>query len=187
VIDVGSSTGGFTDCVLQAGATTVVAVDAGRNQLHERLRADPRVEVHERTNIRHVGPDDLGGPVSLVVADLSFISLRTVLGPVLALLRPEGRLVALLKPQFEAQPVEASRGRGVIVDPLVWRRVLGEVRDALMSHGAAMMGVMVSPITGADGNVEFLVLITRDGVSGVDNRALDEVVAEAVAVTGAAR
>jgi 23S rRNA (cytidine1920-2'-O)/16S rRNA (cytidine1409-2'-O)-methyltransferase len=177
-IDVGSSTGGFTDCLLQRGATSVVALDVGRHQLHERLRADPRVEVREQTNVRHVGADDLGGPAPLVVADLSFVSLRTVLVSLLALVAPGGRLVALVKPQFEAGRAEVSRGRGVITEPSVWRRVLGDVRDAVVSHGAAMMGAMVSPITGADGNVEFLVCVSTDGsLPSVDDAALDVLVA----------
>jgi 23S rRNA (cytidine1920-2'-O)/16S rRNA (cytidine1409-2'-O)-methyltransferase len=182
-IDVGASTGGFTDCLLQRGAREVVALDVGRHQLHERLRADPRVTVREQTNVRHIGPDDLGGAAPIVVADLSFISLRTVLDPLLALVAPGGRLVALVKPQFEAGRVEASRGRGVIADPTVWRRVLGDLRADLLSHHAAMMGVMVSPITGADGNVEFLVDVAVDPAAAldraVDDAALDAVVAEA--------
>ncbi len=156
VIDVGSSTGGFTDCVLQRGALEVVAVDVGRHQLHERLRADTRVRVHERTNVRHVDPADLGGPAPVVVADLSFISLTTVARDLVALTADDGDLVVLVKPQFEAGRVEAARGRGVIRDPAVWRRVLLEVHAAFVSHEAAMMGLMVSPITGGDGNVEFL-------------------------------
>ena len=183
-IDVGSSTGGFTDCLLQRGAASVVAIDVGRNQLHERLRADPRVDVREQTNIRHVVPDDVGGPAPLVVADLSFISLRTVLEPLLALVAPGGSLVALVKPQFEAGRAEVSRGRGVITDPAVWRRVLEDLGHALVSQHAAMMGVMVSPITGADGNVEFLAHIARPGehpgAPVVDAAALDAVVDEAV-------
>jgi 23S rRNA (cytidine1920-2'-O)/16S rRNA (cytidine1409-2'-O)-methyltransferase len=182
VIDAGSSTGGFTDCVLQRGAAQVVAVDVGRHQLHERVRADPRVVVREQTNIRHVGPDDLGGPAPLVVADLSFISLRTVLASLLALVAPGGRLVALVKPQFEAGRAEASRGKGVIVDPDVWRRVLGEIKSDVVSHGAAMMGAMVSPLTGADGNVEFLVCISTDGGHpSVDDAFLDVLVRDRAA------
>jgi 23S rRNA (cytidine1920-2'-O)/16S rRNA (cytidine1409-2'-O)-methyltransferase len=182
-IDVGSSTGGFTDCLLQRGALHVVALDVGRHQLHERLRADPRVEVREQTNLRHVTPGDLGGPAPVVVADLSFISLRTVLADLLALVAPGGRLVALVKPQFEAGRAEASRGRGIISDPAVWRRVLGEVRSDVMSHDAAMMGAMVSPITGADGNVEFLVCVATDASApSVDDAALDALVTAAETV-----
>lgn len=156
-IDLGASTGGFTDCLLQRGATSVVAIDVGYGQIHERLRADPRVEVHERTNVRDVSPGQLGAPADLLVADLSFISLRTVLAGALALGRPGADLVALVKPQFEAARVEADRGKGVITDPVIWARVLGEVTAALEGLGAAIMGAMASPLTGADGNVEFLV------------------------------
>jgi 23S rRNA (cytidine1920-2'-O)/16S rRNA (cytidine1409-2'-O)-methyltransferase len=156
VLDAGASTGGFSDCVLQRGAAAVIAVDVGYGQLHERLRADARVTNLERTNIRTLDPAAVGAPVDLVVADLSFISLRTVLGALVALTRDAGDLVLLVKPQFEAGREEAAKGRGVIRDPQVWRRVLGEVHAAVVSQGAAMMGIMVSPITGAEGNVEFL-------------------------------
>jgi 23S rRNA (cytidine1920-2'-O)/16S rRNA (cytidine1409-2'-O)-methyltransferase len=156
-LDAGASTGGFTDCLLQRGAARVVALDVGHGQLHERLRADPRVEVHERRNVRDLAPGDLGEPFPLVVADLSFISLRAVLPHLLDQAAPGADLVLLVKPQFEAGRDEASRGRGVIRDPEVWRRVLEEVVVALRGYGAAIMGAMPSPITGADGNVEFLV------------------------------
>ncbi len=156
-LDAGASTGGFTDCLLQRGAARVVALDVGHGQLHERLRADPRVEVHERRNVRDLAPGDLGEPFPLVVADLSFISLRAVLPHLLDQAAPGADLVLLVKPQFEAGRNEASRGRGVIRDPEVWRRVLEEVVVALGGYGAAIMGAMPSPITGADGNVEFLV------------------------------
>jgi 23S rRNA (cytidine1920-2'-O)/16S rRNA (cytidine1409-2'-O)-methyltransferase len=155
-VDLGASTGGFTDCLLQRGAATVAAVDVGYGQLHERLRADPRVEVHERTNVRDLAPGDLGPPAEILVADLSFISLRTVLPAALALAAPGADVVLLVKPQFEAGRQEAARGKGVITDPAIWRRVLEEVAAALDGLGAAIMGVMASPLTGADGNVEFL-------------------------------
>jgi 23S rRNA (cytidine1920-2'-O)/16S rRNA (cytidine1409-2'-O)-methyltransferase len=156
-IDCGASTGGFTDCLLQAGATHVVAVDVGYGQLHERLRSDARVVSRERTNIRGLDPAQVGGRSDLVVADLSFISLRTVADDLLALTEPGGDLVLLVKPQFEAGREEAARGRGVISDPGVWRRTLEEVHGAFAARGAAIMDAMTSPITGADGNVEFLV------------------------------
>jgi len=155
-LDAGASTGGFTDCLLQHGARQVVAVDVGYGQLHEKLRADPRVEVHDRTNVRNL---DVGEPFDVVVADLSFISLRTVLPALLQQLKPGGPMVLLAKPQFEARREEADRGRGVIDDPAVWREVLEQLRDAIRSHGAAIMGAMVSPLHGADGNVEFLLLV----------------------------
>ena len=178
--DLGASTGGFTDCLLQRGATTVVAVDVGYGQLHERLRADARVEVHERTNVRDLTPGDLGEPAELVVADLSFISLRTVLPAVLALCATGADLVLLVKPQFEAGREEAARGRGVITDPGIWQRVLREVTAALERGGAAIMGVMASPLTGADGNVEFLVHARAASVPAIDvDAAIDDAIAEA--------
>jgi 23S rRNA (cytidine1920-2'-O)/16S rRNA (cytidine1409-2'-O)-methyltransferase len=156
-LDAGASTGGFTDCLLQRGAVRVVAVDVGYGQLHERLRADERVVPLERTNIRHLRLAMVGGtPFPIVTADLSFISLLTVLPVLLPLAAPGADVVLLVKPQFEAGRAEASRGRGVIRDPDVWRRVLQNVAAALEAEDAAMMGIMVSPLRGADGNVEFL-------------------------------
>jgi 23S rRNA (cytidine1920-2'-O)/16S rRNA (cytidine1409-2'-O)-methyltransferase len=155
-LDAGASTGGFTDCLLQRGAREVVAVDVGYGQLHERLRADPRVQLHERTNVRALDATAIGGAVDIVVADLSFISLRTVAAALLACAAPGADLVLLVKPQFEAGREEAARGKGVIRDPEVHARVLGEVGSALEGLGAAIMGSVQSPITGADGNVELL-------------------------------
>ena len=155
-VDAGSSTGGFTDALLQAGASSVVAVDVGRHQLHERLRADPRVESREQTDIRSVTVASLGGPVDVVVADLSFISVRTVAAALVGLLCDEGDLVVLVKPQFEAGRAEVSRGKGVIRDPDTWRRTLEGAVVAIEEAGAAIMGAMVSPLRGADGNAEFL-------------------------------
>ncbi len=157
-LDAGASTGGFTDCLLQAGAARIMAVDVGHGQLHPKLRSDPRVDNHERLDIRSVTLDTVGGvPVDLVVADLSFISatraVPVLTGPVAA---PGAPLVVLAKPQFEAGRVEASRGRGVIRDPEVHRRTLGEVATALVDAGAVIMGAMPSPLTGHSGNVEFL-------------------------------
>lgn len=157
-LDAGASTGGFTDCLLQRGADHVVAVDVGYGQIHERLRNDQRVSNFERTNIRTLDIDQVGGPCSIVVADLSFISIRVVLPALIRVFgdSPKSDLVLLVKPQFEAGRREASRGRGVVRDPEVWQRVLEEVATAAEGLGAVMMGVMASPITGADGNVEFL-------------------------------
>jgi 23S rRNA (cytidine1920-2'-O)/16S rRNA (cytidine1409-2'-O)-methyltransferase len=179
-LDAGASTGGFTDCLLQRGAAEVVALDVGHGQLHERLRADPRVRVHERLNLRHTTAAEIGGPFPVVVADLSFISLRTVL-PALAgeLAEPDADLVLLVKPQFEAGRAEASRGKGVVTDPVVWRRVLGEVGVAMTAQSAAMMDAMVSPLRGADGNVEFLVHARAGAVAPGPGPDLDAVVASA--------
>lgn len=170
-LDAGASTGGFTDALLQAGAASVVAVDVGRNQLHERLRADPRVDSREQTDIRTVDAASIGGPVDVVVADLSFISARAVLDTLLALLADDGDLVLLLKPQFEAGRAEVSRGRGVIRDPDVWRRVLEEADVAIAEAGAAIMEAMVSPLRGADGNAEFLLHVRRTDSGTVDPTA----------------
>jgi 23S rRNA (cytidine1920-2'-O)/16S rRNA (cytidine1409-2'-O)-methyltransferase len=155
-LDAGASTGGFTDCLLHRGAASVVAVDVGRGQLDLRLRNDERVTVRERTNVRHLTPAGAGGTFDLIVADLAFISLRTVAPAILALASPGADLVLLVKPQFEAGRVEASRERGVIRDPAVWQRSLEGVVAAFADGGAAIMGLMVSPLLGAEGNVEFL-------------------------------
>jgi 23S rRNA (cytidine1920-2'-O)/16S rRNA (cytidine1409-2'-O)-methyltransferase len=158
-LDAGASTGGFTDCLLQAGAVSVVAVDVGHGQLHQRLRDDPRVVNRERLDIRDVSLDTVGGdPVDLVVADLSFISVSRAV-PVLfgEVALPDAPVVILVKPQFEAGRVEVSRGKGIIRDPEIHRRTLGEVASALEGAGAVIMGAMPSPITGAAGNIEFLI------------------------------
>jgi 23S rRNA (cytidine1920-2'-O)/16S rRNA (cytidine1409-2'-O)-methyltransferase len=134
----------------------VVAVDVGRGQLHQRMLTHPQVEVHERTNVRSLAPGDLGPLADVVVADLSFISLRTVAPALVALAVPGADLVWLVKPQFEAGRAEVSKGKGVIADPQVWARTLTEVAGTLEGLGAAIMDLMPSPLRGADGNVEFL-------------------------------
>lgn len=164
-LDAGASTGGFTDCLLQRGADHVVAVDVGHGQLHERLRADERVTNLERTNVRHIDIDTVGGFVDLVVGDLSFISLRLVIAPLVSVCQPGADMVLLVKPQFEAGRSEVSKGRGVISDPEVWERVRGEVTDAFESSGCAVIGWTESPITGADGNHEFLIHAVSPGSS----------------------
>lgn len=160
VLDAGASTGGFTDCVLQRGAASVVAVDVGHGQLHERLRADDRVTNLERTNVRTLATDAIGGLVDMVVGDLSFISLRLVIAPLIAVCHPGASMVLLVKPQFEAGRTEVSRGRGVISDEAVWARVHTEIDAALVTAGCSVVGWTDSPITGADGNHEFLVHAT---------------------------
>lgn len=156
-LDAGASTGGFTDCLLQRGAQHVVALDVGHNQLHERLRADARVTNLERTNVRHIDRDVIGGPVDLVVGDLSFISLRLVIAPLVSVCQPGTDMVLLVKPQFEAGRSEVSKGRGVITDPAVWERVRAEITEAFGEHDCDVVGWTESPITGADGNREFLI------------------------------
>ncbi len=162
-LDAGASTGGFTDCLLQRGAREVVAVDVGHGQLHERLRSDRRVLNLERTNVRYLDRETIGGPVDLVVGDLSFISLRLVIGPLVSVCQPGAPMVLLVKPQFEAGRSEVSRGRGVITDPVVWDRVRREVEDALHVAGCAVVAWTESPITGAEGNREFLVHAAAPG------------------------
>lgn len=156
-LDAGASTGGFTDCLLQRGARQVVALDVGHGQLHERLRADERVVNMERTNVRHITVDDIGGPVDLVVGDLSFISLTLVIPALVSVCQPEALMVLLVKPQFEAGRSEVNKGRGIITDPAIHDRVRSEVTDAFVEGGCTVQGWVASPITGADGNVEFLV------------------------------
>jgi 23S rRNA (cytidine1920-2'-O)/16S rRNA (cytidine1409-2'-O)-methyltransferase len=159
-LDAGASTGGFTDCLLQRGAAHVVAVDVGYGQLAWELRSDPRVDVRERTNIRAVTAADLGRPLDLVVVDLAFVSLRVVLPALEALGAP--RYVLLVKPQFEAGPADVSRG-GVVGNPDVWRRVLGDVVADAEALGLKPVGVMTSPLPGPAGNVEFLLAVERGG------------------------
>jgi 23S rRNA (cytidine1920-2'-O)/16S rRNA (cytidine1409-2'-O)-methyltransferase len=171
VLDAGASTGGFTDCLLQRGAAAVVAVDVGYGQLHERIRSDSRVEVHERINLRTVDVEKTFSSrrFKLVVGDLSFISLRSLASNLCDLCVDGADLVLLVKPQFEAGREEVSRGRGVIRDPETWRRTLTDVESAFRALNATMMDVMPSPITGADGNVEFLMwLRNAANVLGVD-------------------
>ncbi len=165
VLDVGASTGGFTDCVLQAGAADVVCVDVGRAQLHAKLRADPRVTNLEKINARHLAAAQLPRPeFDVVVMDLSFISLKAVLPAVWPLLRGGGTLVALVKPQFEAGKAEVDRGRGVIRDAAVQQATLDEVRTFALREltASVLVGTMDSPIAGADGNREFLLCLRRE-------------------------
>ena len=154
-LDAGASTGGFTDCLLQAGAGRVVAVDVGYGQLAWEVRNDPRVTVMERTNVRTLEPADLPFTPELVVADLSFISLRAVLPALVRAASPVAEFVVLVKPQFEAGPGGVGSG-GVVRDPEVWRRVLGEVADAFGALEVGVVGVVASPLRGPAGNVEFL-------------------------------
>ena len=184
VIDAGSSTGGFTDCALQYGAREVVAIDVGRNQLHEKIRADRRVSVYEQTNIRGLDPETVGGRGDVLVSDLSFISLRTVLDSLLELVVSDGDLVLLVKPQFEAGKAEVDRARGVIRDPAVWERTLRAVCLALEKRGAVIMDVMVSPITGSGGNVEFLVHASPSGTPARHDLIADAIVSVAEKLGG---
>lgn len=159
ILDVGASTGGFTDCLLQRGAASATCVDVGHGQLHYKLRIDPRVTNLERVNARTLDPARLPRPLfSLVVMDLSFISLTKVLPAVWPLVEPGGHLVALVKPQFEAGKAEVDAGRGVIRDPAIRARVLAEIRAFIAQSfpDSAEHGCRESPIHGADGNLEYL-------------------------------
>jgi len=179
-IDLGASTGGFTDCLLQHGAARVFAVDVGQGQLAWKLRRDRRVVVMEKTNARELKAEDfrvegeesnvqgpkskVGGEADVITIDCSFISLRKILPPAVALLRPLGNIVALIKPQFEAGKAEADKGEGVITDPAVHERVLREL-EAFVAQDKTLRwrGVTESPLLGPAGNKEFLVLIEKIG------------------------
>jgi len=166
-IDLGASTGGFTDCLLEAGAVRVYAVDVGQGQLAWKLRRDPRVVVMEKTNARHLTPAHFSQPFTpadLAVIDCSFISLRKILPAAVALLRRSGRIVALIKPQFEAGKAEADKGAGVIRDAAIHERVLRDLREFVVAQEQLLwQGVTESPLLGPAGNKEFLVLIEKAG------------------------
>ncbi len=166
-IDLGASTGGFTDCLLQRGAAKVFAVDVGQGQLAWTLRNDPRVVVMEKSNARTLQRSRFPQPflpAHLVVIDCSFISLRKILPAAIALVRPFGKVLALIKPQFEAGREEADRGKGVITDPAVHARVLGEMEQFVSEMtGVEWRGVTESPLRGPAGNKEFFVLIEKRG------------------------
>jgi 23S rRNA (cytidine1920-2'-O)/16S rRNA (cytidine1409-2'-O)-methyltransferase len=159
-LDIGASTGGFTDCLLQHGAARVYAVDVGRGQLHPRLASDPRVIPMEGVNARRLTADALPETPTLAVIDASFISLKLLLPPVASLLPPGGRLITLIKPQFEAGRSEVGRG-GVVRAPAIHRRVIDEVRAAGERTGLAWRGVIESPLRGPAGNIEFLAYWTK--------------------------
>ena len=159
-LDAGASTGGFTDCLLQRGAQRVLAVDVGYGQLHHRLRQDPRVVVLERTNVRDLTAEQLPPPsATLVVADLSFISLALVLPSLRRVAAEEAAAVLLVKPQFESARDDVGDG-GIVRDPTVWRSALLQVVGAAEAQGWGTVGVATSPLLGAKGNVEFLVHLT---------------------------
>ena len=166
-IDLGASTGGFTDCLLQRGAARVYAVDVAYGQLAWKLRQDPRVVVMEKTNARELTPASFPKPFDLadiVVIDCSFISLHKLLPAAVALLRPSAKLVALVKPQFEAGKTEVDKGEGVITDPAIHERVLRDLRAFVEKRpGLIWRGVIESPLLGPAGNKEFLVLLEKNG------------------------
>ena len=160
-LDIGSSTGGFTDVLLSRGASKVYAVDVGTNQLAWALRQDPRVVVLEQTNARYLGSGQVPEPIDVVTCDASFISLSKVLESPLKLARTGAMLVALVKPQFEAGRDEVGKG-GVVRDPEVHKRVCADAAEWVASRGWEVVGVIQSPITGPEGNIEFLLAATRN-------------------------
>ena len=164
-IDIGSSTGGFTDCLLQRGAQRVTCVDVGYGLLHEKIISDRRVTVFERTNIKNLSGDSLAQTFDIVVVDLSFISLRTVMKNILSLANSDASIVMLIKPQFEATKLEASKSKGVIVDREIWIRTITEVLLSASEHGGNAQDIIVSPVPGKAGNKEFLLLISKQFLS----------------------
>ncbi len=154
-LDVGASTGGFTDCLLQRGAARVYAIDVGSGQLHWKLRNDPRVIVRENCNARHLAPADFPERFDLAVADVSFISLKKILPAVVPLLQPSADVIVLIKPQFEAARAEVSK-KGVVRDPNVRQRILGEFWNTLPNYGLSPLGLVASPLAGPAGNIEYL-------------------------------
>ena len=183
VLDVGASTGGFTDLALQNGARLVYAVDVGYGQLAWHLRSNPRVRVMERTNIRYLAPGQLEPQPDTFTVDVSFISLTLVLPALAGLVVPDARGVCLVKPQFEAGREKVGRG-GVVRDPAVHREVLERVADSASSLGFGLLGVSWSPLTGPAGNIEFWLYLQMNGSSRLGRDAVRAVVAGAHAALG---
>lgn len=173
--DSGASTGGFTDCLLQQGASKVFAIDVGYGQLDWKIRSDPRVVVMERTNVRYVTPEDLGEPLDLSVVDVSFISLKIVLPVIRTFLRPEaGQVLCLIKPQFEAGKEKVGK-KGVVRDPLVHQEVLDHFVELTHQIGFHILGLTFSPVKGPEGNIEFLAHLTLADVPGIEPDTADVV------------
>jgi len=172
-LDIGASTGGFTDCLLQLGAAHVTAVDVGYGQIAWSLRNDPRVRVVERTNFRHIESEALGEPFNLIVIDVSFISLRPIIERARSFLASDGAIVALIKPQFEAGREHVRRG-GVVRDPEVHAAVLREVRDAMNALDLRAVSLVASPLLGPAGNREFFIAV-RSGGEAVSDEAIARV------------
>ena len=164
--DSGASTGGFTDCLLQQGASKVFAIDVGYGQLDWKIRSDPRVVVMERTNVRYVTPEDLGEPLDLSVVDVSFISLRIVLPVIKTFLKPTGQVLCLIKPQFEAGKEKVGK-KGVVRDPAVHREVLDNFVAMVHEIGFTIQGLTFSPVKGPEGNIEFLAHLTVEEKNGM--------------------
>ena len=171
-MDVGASTGGFTDCMLQNGAVKVFSIDVGRGQLDWKLRNDPRVVCMEKTNIRYVTPEDIGEPVDFSSIDVSFISLTKVLEPIRAYLKDDGQIVALIKPQFEAGREKVGK-KGVVREKSTHREVIRKVMDYAQSIGFDLCALEFSPIKGPEGNIEYLIHLKKcSGAEGI-NKGID--------------
>ena len=164
--DSGASTGGFTDCLLQQGASKVFAIDVGYGQLDWKIRSDPRVVVMERTNIRYVTPEQLGEPLDLSVIDVSFIGLDIVLPTIKTLLKPTGQVLCLIKPQFEAGKENVGK-KGVVRDPKIHKMVLDHFVELVTGLGFKILGLTFSPVKGPEGNIEFLGHLSLDDVEGM--------------------
>jgi 23S rRNA (cytidine1920-2'-O)/16S rRNA (cytidine1409-2'-O)-methyltransferase len=175
-LDAGASTGGFTDVLLRRGAAQVVAVDVGYGQLAWSLRQDERVSVHDRTNVREISADLIGGPVDLVVADLSFISLTLVMSALVACTKPDADLVLMVKPQFEVGKDRVGKG-GVVRDPALRAEAVRTVAEAAGAHGLGVLGVTASPLPGPSGNVEYFLWL-RAGAPALDPAMVDRAVEE---------
>ena len=159
-LDIGASTGGFTDCLLKRGAKSVTAVDVGKGQIDWKLRNDPRVKLMENFNARDITSDNIGGLFDIVVIDVSFISLELILAPAASVTAEGGKLIALVKPQFEAGRTDVGKG-GIVKDAAIQKKCVEKVKNFGASIGLALVGEMESPITGAKGNREFFVLFER--------------------------
>ena len=177
-IDCGASTGGFTDVLLQNGAAKVYAVDVGYGQLAWSLRNDPRVTVMERTNARHLTAEQLGKLCDLVTVDVAFISLTKIYPAIDRILKPDGRCVCLIKPQFEAKPFQLGKN-GIVKDPAILPPLIGSLIDAAADNHLYLQGLTVSPIHGTNGNVEYLLYLTRG--SAVSAAEREQLIADALA------
>ena len=175
--DSGASTGGFTDCLLQQGASKVFAIDVGYGQLDWKIRSDPRVVVMERTNVRYVTPEQLGEPLDLSVVDVSFISLKIVLPVIKTFLKPEGQVLCLIKPQFEAGKEKVGK-KGVVRDAKIHKEVLDNFVANVTEIGFTILGMTFSPVKGPEGNIEFLAHLTLADKEGITPDT-DSIVAQA--------
>lgn len=177
-MDIGSSTGGFTDCMLKNGANKVFAVDVGYGQLDWKLRSDPKVVVMERTNIRHVMKEDIIDDIDFISIDVSFISLKLVLPVTKTLMSPNGEIIALIKPQFEAAKSDVG-DKGIVRDKGIHFQVIKNITNYCIENKLGVCGLTYSPITGAKGNVEFLVYLKNNSINSIEDETILEIIEEA--------